>query len=369
MDGLRGLLGYMETNKPYFAMIIIQFISAGMSLLSKASIATGMNPYVFVVYRQAFATLALAPFALFLERGDKSPPLPFTLLCKIVLFSTGITMSLNLFHFALNYVSATFATALVNTCPAITFVLAVCFRMESLSINQRHGMAKVVGSALGVAGALVCTFVQGPAMYTESRKEILHGYKQSYSRADWMKGSLIILAANGAWCVWFIMQGPLIKQYPAKLRLTALQCLSSCALSAIWAAAKERNRETWSLGWNFNLLSVFYCGVISTAICYWLLVWVVEKKGPVFGAVFSPLALIITAVFSAIMFQETLHWGSVSGAVLLVIGLYGILWGKSNEVKRAAANLEAQNEEVKMEGSVGKLQTTEETELEVISCH
>lgn len=78
--------------------------------------------------------------------------------------------------------------------------------MERLSINQRHGMGKVVGTALGVAGALLCTFVQGPAMYTESRKEILHGYKQRYSRADWMKGSLIILAANGAWCVWFIMQ-------------------------------------------------------------------------------------------------------------------------------------------------------------------
>lgn len=50
-------------------------------------------------------------------------------------------------------------------------------------------------------------------------------------------------------------------------------------------------------------------GVISTAICYWLLVWVVEKKGPVFGAVFSPLSLIITAIFSAILLQETLHWG------------------------------------------------------------
>lgn len=57
---------------------------------------------------------------------------------------------------------------------------------------------------------------------------------------------------------------------------------------------------------------------------------------------------------------------SVSGAVLLIIGLYGILWGKSNEVKRAATNLEAQNEEVKMEG---KLQASEETEMEVISCH
>ncbi|XP_057795430.1 WAT1-related protein At1g43650-like isoform X1 [Salvia miltiorrhiza] len=309
MAGLRSLLASLETKKPYLAMILIQFISAGMSLLSKAAITTGMDPYVFVVYRQAFATLALAPFAFFLERGNKSPPLPFTLFCKIVLVSTGIAVSLNLFHFALSYVSATFASALVNMCPAMTFILALCFRMERLSIKQGHGMAKVVGSALGFAGAMVCTFVQGPAIYSESRKDFLRAYKQSYSRGDWMKGSLIMLGANGAWCMWFIMQGPLIKQYPAKLRLTALQCLSSCALSAIWAAAKQRERESWRLGWNINLVSVFYCGAISTAICYWLIVWVVEKKGPVFGAAFSPLALIITAVFSAILLQETLHWG------------------------------------------------------------
>lgn len=79
-------------------------------------------------------------------------------------------------------------------------------RMESLSVKQSHGMAKVVGSALGLAGALLCTFVQGPAMYKQSRKDILGAYKQTYSRGDWIKGSLIILAANAAWCMWFIMQ-------------------------------------------------------------------------------------------------------------------------------------------------------------------
>jgi hypothetical protein len=49
-------------------MLFIQFVYAGMALFSKAAIAKGMNPYVFVVYRQAFASLALAPFAFFLER-------------------------------------------------------------------------------------------------------------------------------------------------------------------------------------------------------------------------------------------------------------------------------------------------------------
>lgn len=67
-------------------------------------------------------------------------------------------------------------------------------------------MAKVIGSLLGLAGALLCTFVQGPAIYSESRKDETHFYNQHYSRGDWIKGSLIILAANGAWCMWFIMQ-------------------------------------------------------------------------------------------------------------------------------------------------------------------
>lgn len=58
----------MKSQKPYIAMIFIQFVYAGMALFSKAAISSGMNPFVFVFYRQAFASLALAPFAFFFER-------------------------------------------------------------------------------------------------------------------------------------------------------------------------------------------------------------------------------------------------------------------------------------------------------------
>ena len=58
-----------ECYKPYIAMLLVQVIYAGMALLSKASISSGMNPSVFVVYRQAFATLSLAPIAYFFERS------------------------------------------------------------------------------------------------------------------------------------------------------------------------------------------------------------------------------------------------------------------------------------------------------------
>jgi hypothetical protein len=57
-----------EKTKPYIAMISLQFGYAGMNVITKVSLNHGMSHYVLVVYRHAFATLSIAPFALILER-------------------------------------------------------------------------------------------------------------------------------------------------------------------------------------------------------------------------------------------------------------------------------------------------------------
>lgn len=64
------LLQSFRKNKPYAAMVFVQSMFAGMVLLSKASIAGGMNPYVFAAYRQALAAAALVPFAFYLDRSN-----------------------------------------------------------------------------------------------------------------------------------------------------------------------------------------------------------------------------------------------------------------------------------------------------------
>lgn len=52
---------------PYAAVIGVQSIYAGMFLLSKVAFDLGMNTFIFVFYRQAAATLFLAPIAFFTE--------------------------------------------------------------------------------------------------------------------------------------------------------------------------------------------------------------------------------------------------------------------------------------------------------------
>lgn len=54
-----------EEYKPALAMVAVQFNYAAMTLLAKAAFTKGMSPMVFVVYRQAIASLVLAPISFF----------------------------------------------------------------------------------------------------------------------------------------------------------------------------------------------------------------------------------------------------------------------------------------------------------------
>lgn len=58
----------MDENRiAFMAVILIQAIYAGMFLVSKAAFDVGMNSYIFVFYRQAFATAFLSPIAFYFQ--------------------------------------------------------------------------------------------------------------------------------------------------------------------------------------------------------------------------------------------------------------------------------------------------------------
>ncbi|KAG5544234.1 hypothetical protein RHGRI_016853 [Rhododendron griersonianum] len=191
----------VETNKPYLGMVLIQLIYAGMALLSKLAVTKGMNPYVFVVYRQALATLALSPFAFFLER-ELPAKLSCKLLFKIFLVSSGITVSLNTYYLALNYVTATLLVASSNVIPALTFLFAVLLRIERVKMSKRHGRAKVIGSAVALGGAILYMYVKGPPMFSATHTQI----SNPNAKGDSIKGCLIMLGSNISFALYLVAQ-------------------------------------------------------------------------------------------------------------------------------------------------------------------
>jgi hypothetical protein len=72
-------------------------------------------------------------------------------------------------------------------------------------------------------------------------------------------------------------------------------------------------------------------GIVTSSIAYYVQGLVIQKTGPVFASAFSPLMMIIVAVMGSFILAEKLYLGAVLGAVLIVMGLYLVLWGKHKE--------------------------------------
>ncbi|GAU24136.1 hypothetical protein TSUD_83710 [Trifolium subterraneum] len=57
-------------------------------------------------------------------------------------------------------------------------------------------------------------------------------------------------------------------------------------------------------------------------------------RGPIFASIFNPLQLLLVAISAYLLLNEKLYLGSVFGAVLIVCGIYAVLWSKSKEMKK-----------------------------------
>lgn len=319
-------------------MISLQFGYAGMNIITKVSLTNGMSHYVLVVYRHAVATIVIAPFAFFVERKER-PKLTFSIFCQIfALGLLGPVIDQNFYYAGLKYTSPTFACAMSNVLPAMTFVMAALFRMEKVDIKKLRSQTKIAGTVVCVGGAMLMTLYKGPIVPIFGRTHYNHFASPSSSSSvnsdkDWTKGSILLVAACLAWAAFFILQAAVLKKYSAQLSLTTLICFIGALQSIAITLVVERDPSVWALGWNMNLLSAVYSGVVASGIAYYVQGLCMKLKGPVFATAFSPLMMILVAIMGSIILSESIYLGSVVGGVLIVVGLYAVLWGKLKDHK------------------------------------
>ncbi|KAL2492741.1 WAT1-related protein [Abeliophyllum distichum] len=173
------------------------------------------------------------------------------------------------------YSSPTLASAMSNLVPAFTFLLAVIFRMEKLDSRS-------------------------------SRNQI------NYSiQTNWVLGGIFLATASLCLSLWNTFQ---------------------CAMVAFIA---ERNYpKAWLLRHNIEPVSVIYSAVFGNVVTFCVETWCIYKKGPVFVAMFKPLGIAIAALLGVIILGDRLHVGSVIGAVVIVIGFYGVIWAQAKEQEK-----------------------------------
>ncbi|XP_050216028.1 WAT1-related protein At2g39510-like isoform X2 [Mercurialis annua] len=290
-----------------------------------------MNPHVYVTYRHVVSSVVMIPFAYFLERKQR-PKLTLALFVEIFILSLlGVSLTLNMYYASLRYTSPTFVASVVNTVAALTFVIAIAFRLESLNLRNPRGIAKLLGTLVSLAGVTTMTLYKGPVMQHLGHVPVHIQASSGSNHENWIKGAILTVASCITWSVWYIMQAVTLKRYPAQLSLTAWMSFVGAAQSAFFTVIVEHRKAAWTVGLNVDLWSIIYGGVVMSGAVIFIQLWCTEVKGPVFVTVFNPVSAILVAIIAYFILGEKLYTGSIIGAIVVIVGLYLLLWGKEGD--------------------------------------
>ncbi|XP_073116992.1 WAT1-related protein At1g21890-like [Elaeis guineensis] len=326
--------GVWSRVKPYLGMVFLQFGYAGMFVFLVAALKQGMSHYVLVVYRNAIATAVLAPFALWFESGNARPKMTLSNFLKIMALALlEPVLDQSFYYMGTKNTNASFASALYNILPAVTFVNAILLRMEKIDIKKRHSQAKIVGTLVTLVGALLMILYKGQVVEFIWTKGRNHHNNNTGSQDDshWLEGVFMLLFSCFCWSAFFLLQSHTLKSYPAELSLTTWICFMGAVQSGAVALVMEHEAKPWLIGFDLRLLTAAYSGIMCSGITYYIQGKVMKERGPVFVTAFNPLCMIIVAIMGSIILAEEITLGRVVGATIIVIGLYSLMWGKSKD--------------------------------------
>ncbi|XP_054797446.1 WAT1-related protein At5g64700-like [Prosopis cineraria] len=337
-----GLKEWFMSSKVVMGMLMVQIFATGMQLLSRVILVQGTFIFSLIAYRHVVATLCVAPFAFYFERGHAKK------LCWSVWFLVflnslvGIMMAMGFFYYGLRDTSATYSVNFLNLIPIITFLVSITFKMEKLGLKTWSGKAKAIGTIICVGGALTTSLYTGKEFNTgHHSRHTSHTASAEAPKAHMLRGTLFLVASCFSYAGWFIVQVKLLKVLPLKFWATMLTCMMASIQAAVIGLCIDSSKASWSLGWNMELITIVYSGALATGATFCLISWVVTLKGPTYPSMFNPLALIFVAFSEAILLGEPLKVGTLVGMVLIIAGLYCFLWGKTRETRSLAHSNEA----------------------------
>ncbi|CAH2072830.1 unnamed protein product, partial [Thlaspi arvense] len=294
----------LKKARPFMAIVFIQFLYALMSIVAKLA----LNEVRLCYINSTMIDI------------DSSVPV----------------VEQNLYYSGMKLTTATFTSALCNALPAMTFIMACIFKLEKVNIKRRHSQAKLVGTMVAVAGAMLMTLVKGNVIELPwtSKSRGFHGQSHTMNapkQKDIGRGSIMLVASCFSWSCFIILQANILSSYQAELSLTALMCFMGMLEAAVMALIWERNNmSVWKIHADMRLLASIYGGLVS-GLAYYVIGWTSKERGPVFVSAFNPLSMVIVAILSSFVFLEELYLGRLVGSVVIVIGIYLVLWGKSKD--------------------------------------
>ncbi|KAJ0985122.1 hypothetical protein J5N97_003478 [Dioscorea zingiberensis] len=295
----------MESCKPYLVMTLGQLLPAVYMALLHVVLdpSRGNNAIILVVYESIISVIFLGSFTLIVER----------------------TVDDDSKHALRNSINPKCghednpSGGVCNGCSVPT---------RELQVSWCPWLGEALASATGAT-----------IMVIVSNRESSNSEESSGSSSTtglWILGCLMNGVAVFCTAVGGLLVEKVSTTYPAILTFTTMINIFGTIQTAVAAALIERKPSSWRITWSANLkiFTIFYGGIAVTRLSFWAHIWCIYKKGPVFTTAFSPLLIVFSLMLETIISGSVSHlWSNLIGALLVVGGLYLLLWAKSKDKK------------------------------------
>ncbi|WRX21977.1 EamA domain - like 10 [Theobroma cacao] len=344
---------------PFTAMVALESANVGVNILFKAATLKGMSYYIFIAYSYAVGTILFLPLSFIFPSRAVLPRLKFHVVSRIFLLGLiGFSAQICAYK-GIEYSSPTMASAVSNLTPAITFILAVLSRLERVALRSSSSQAKVLGTIASISGALVVVLYKGPKVFSSPRgtsSSVLLEWPLESSESNWAIGGILLAVAYLLFSFCYIIQAQVMVIYPAEIIVAFLYNLCGTIISAPVCLIAEPNLSSWRLRPSVAVIAVLYSGIFQTFYSL-VVIWGLHLKGPVYIVIFKPLSIAIAAFMSAVFLGDSLHVGSIVGAVIISMGFYAVIWGKAKEEQRIHDDSGINSSEPSSSGKVPLLQS------------
>ncbi|XWS40775.1 hypothetical protein CRYUN_Cryun17cG0024400 [Craigia yunnanensis] len=263
------LTSYIWSAVPFVAMITVECTDVGLSVISKAALNKGMSNIVSVVYYNALGTFILLPYFIF------------------------------------------------------------C-RMEKLELRRSTSQAKALGAVVAVTGAFVVTLYKGPPVLISSPSNFPQHLLLS-EQSRWIIGGFLIVLVCLSSATWNVAQAATVNEYPDKMTIVFFFTFFITIQSLVFSLILERNPTAWKLKSTVEVAAIVCSAIFGSLFRIAIHTWCLQKKGPVYVAMFKPLGIAVAVILTVIFLGDTLYLGSVIGSVIIVLGFYSVIWGQAKE--------------------------------------
>ncbi|XP_057996137.1 WAT1-related protein At3g28050 isoform X4 [Hevea brasiliensis] len=297
-------------------MLTMEFLEVAMNTVNKAALGKGMSQFILVVYSNMIGKKNRST-AYMVHNGKN--------FCSCF---AGQVFT----YIGLGYSSPTLASAMTDLTPAFTFILGLVSRMERLDLRSKSSQAKSIGTMVLITGGLVLTLYKGlPITGSPSSGNKLQNELLLLPSSNWAIGGFFLAAHSFFLALIFIFQTWIIRDYPSEILITLISCIFVTILSATVSLIAEEDPNAWRIRPNIELVAIGYSAAFAVSLRSIVHTWACHKKGPVYTSMFKPIGMVIAVLMGVSFLGDTLYLGSMIGAVIIALGFYAVVWGKSQE--------------------------------------